>query len=144
MKALSLALLLLAWSCRGQTWQDYAVGAVICGEAANQGPAGMKAVAEVIQTRSAIKHVTPYQTVTRPWAFSSLNGTTVPALVRKWEVQPGYPEAVRLAMKIGHIDGSITRGATHFTRSNERPLWARHKRPVAVIGDHSFYRLSRW
>jgi spore germination cell wall hydrolase CwlJ-like protein len=144
MKAILLALLLAAWSCRCQTSQDYAVAAVICGEAASEGHAGMKAVAEVIQTRCAIRHVTPYQTVTRPWAFSSLNGTTVPALVHKWEIQPGYPEAVRLAMTIGHITGDITHGATHFTRSCERPTWARHKRPVAIIGSHSFYRLSRW
>jgi len=143
-KAIPFALLLLAWSCLGQTWQDYAVAAVICGEAASEGQVGMKAVAEVIQTRCAIKHVTPYQTVTRPWAFSSLNGTTIPALVRKWEIQPGYPEAVSLAMTIGHITGGITHGATHFTRSYERPNWTRHKRPVAIIGQHSFYRLNRW
>jgi N-acetylmuramoyl-L-alanine amidase len=144
MKVICIALLVLAWSCRGQTWQDYAVAAVICGEAANQGHDGMKAVAEVIQTRSAIKQRTPYQTITRPSAFSSLNGTTVQALVQKWQIQPGYAEAVKLSMNIGHITGDITHGATHFTRSSERPYWAIHKRPVAVVGQHSFYRLSRW
>lgn len=29
----------------------------------------------------------------------------------------------------------------HFTRSDEKPYWARGKVPVAVIGDHSFYKL---
>jgi hypothetical protein len=71
------------------TYDHYAIAAVLAGEAANQGRAGMVAVAEAIRQRVQESGWTPFRVVTHgnrrgARAFSVLSQTTPPALVRKW------------------------------------------------------------
>lgn len=141
---LILAFLAVAFTCRGQTYQHKVVAAVILGEAACQGHIGMVAVGEVISRRAQLHNQSPLAVVTTHKAFSCLNRLTPEQLVRKQSQQPGYDEALRIARLT--VDAperlpGITRGATHFTRTDERPVWARGIRPVLVLGDHAFYRL---
>lgn len=141
---LILAFLAAAFTCRSQTYQHKVVAAVILGEAACQGRAGMIAVGEVISRRAQLRGQSPLAVVTTRKAFSCLNRMTPEQLVRKQSRQPGYAEALRIAQVA--VDAperlpGITRGATHFTRSDERPTWARGVRPVLILGDHAFYRL---
>ena len=118
------------------------MAAVLLGEAANQGQQGMIAVAEVIDTRCTQKHSMPYQVVTKRRAFACLDHTTPERLVRKWQGNAYYPWALQLA-QLRSLPG-IAHGATHFTRSNEKPSWALKNKPVAVIGRHAFYRLAQY
>lgn len=133
--------------CLSQPWQEKAVAAVLMAEAANQGHIGMVAVGEVISRRCAEKSKTPIQVITQRAAFSSLNGTTLEALVRKQRQQPGYAQALKIAALVcrspGQLPG-VTKGATHFVRTDVKPKWARNQKPVAVIRAHAFYRLARY
>ena len=130
--------ILCAPPCRSQPWPDKVVAAVVLGEAADQGRLGMLAVAEVIHTRCAQKHLTQYQVVTQRRAFACLDRSTPERLVNKWQDQPEFSLALQL-VALRQFPG-ITCGATHFTRKNEKPLWAVNKKPVVVIGRHAFYR----
>jgi spore germination cell wall hydrolase CwlJ-like protein len=120
-------------------------------EAASQGQDGMTAVGEVISTRSVDKSKTPLEVVTsrsgKIHAFSCLNGTTAEALVRRQQEEPNYAQALKIAAVVCRAPGrlpGLTRGATHFTLVNERPRWARNKKPVAIVRNHAFYRLARY
>ncbi len=139
---------LLIAGAQAQTWAEKVVAAVLVGEAGNQGCVGMQAVAEVVRERSQQLGKTPIAVVQvgngSHCAFSCLNGTTSAALVRKHAAKPEYAVALQLARQLSRQPDSLgnrTRRATHFTRKEERPWWARGYRPVAVIGDHAFYRL---
>ena len=140
---IALLLLLCAPVCRAAPLEQRVIAAVIAAEAASEGPRGMRAVAEVISIRSAEKRLTPLAVVTRYKWFTSLNHTTPERLVQKWEVEPGYTDALELAgMVCGsrvHLEG-IANGATHFTRAGERVYWTRHLKPVAIVGRLAFYR----
>jgi N-acetylmuramoyl-L-alanine amidase len=133
----------------GQTFEEKVVAAVIMGEAWGEGTAGMAAVAEVIHRRSVMSRRTPFQVVTqgshKRMAFSCLAHATPTALVAKFARKPDYrTRALPLAQALAKWPASrsgITRCATHFTRKEEKPYWAKGHAPVAVIGDHAFYRL---
>ncbi len=135
---------LLPVAALSQTYQHKVVAAVILGEAACQGSDGMLAVGEVISQRAKLSGRTPLQVVCKRKAFSCLDGRTPDQLVRKQSKQREYAEALRVARLV--VDApqrlpGITKGATHFTRADERPSWARGVRPVLVLKDHAFYKL---
>lgn len=130
-----------------QSYQDKIVAAVITAEASSEGERGMKAVAEVIQRRAADKGQTYYQVVTagrkKLHAFSCLNGTTPDKLYAKWRKDENYGKALEIVKLMATQSvGNATNRATHFTRKDEKPYWAKGKKPVAVIGEHAFYRLA--
>lgn len=135
---------LLPVAALSQTYQHKVVAAVILGEAACQGSDGMLAVGEVISQRAKLSGRTPLQVVCKRKAFSCLNGRTPDQLVRKQSQQREFAEALRVARLV--VDApqrlpGIAKGATHFTRADERPSWARGVRPVLVLKDHAFYKL---
>jgi len=147
--ALAAGIILLAAPiCRSQTWQVKVIAAVLVAEAGSQGRDGMEAVGEVIHRRCVDKGRTPLFTVTRQvgsvHAFSCLNRTSVEHLVERNWASPAWPLALELAdVVVNHPErlGNLTHGATHFTRSDEKPTWAINHKPVVVIHDHSFYRI---
>jgi spore germination cell wall hydrolase CwlJ-like protein len=144
MKNVLILSFLLPLASLAQTYQHRVVAAVILGEAACQGSNGMLAVGEVISQRAKLSGATPLQVVCKRKAFSCLNGRSPDQLVRKQSKQAGYPEALRVARLV--VDApqrlpGIAKGATHFTRADERPSWARGVRPVLVLKDHAFYKL---
>jgi len=143
--------LILALPAVAQTYQEKVVAAVLMGEAWGEGERGMTAVAEVINQRSKDQGKTPLQVVThrvgKVHAFSCLNGTNADKLVRKFQKE----EAYQTALKVAHVACAmpeklpgITRKATHFTRTSERPWWAKNQKAVVVIGNHSFYRMAQY
>ncbi len=127
-----------------QPFEEKAVAAVIVAEAGNQGERGMTAVGEVIHQRKKESGISILEVLKKRRAFSCLNETTLDALVRKFEGTEEFMVALRIAEKVcrrpEQLPG-ITHRANHFTRTDEKPYWARGKIPVAVIGQHSFYRL---
>ena len=130
-------------------YEQRVIAAVIAGEAANQGRAGMMAVAEVIHQRVDESGWTPFRVVTHGnlrgvHAFSVLNKTTAPALVRKWHRDPAYETALELAQLVCEAPENLpdtTCSANFFTRLGERPWWAVGRNPVVVIKHHAFYRI---
>ena len=143
--------LLLALPALAQTYQEKVVAAVLMGEAWGEGERGMIAVAEVINQRSKDQGKTPLQVVMhrvgRTPAFSCLNGTTSDKLVQKFKRESAYQTALqvaRVACQTPEKLPGLTRRATHFTRTKERPWWAKNQKPVVVIGNHSFYRMAHY
>jgi len=141
-----MALVLIGWSVigvEGSTYGQQVLAAVLMAEARGEGEMGMRAVAEVVRRRADVNGTSPLG-VLRPGAFTSLNGTSHKALIRKHRNHPLFGKALEIA-RITYNDperlGNRTRGATHFTHKEERPYWAEGHRPVAVIGNHAFYRL---
>lgn len=127
------------------TYGQRVVAAVLLAEARGEGVEGMAAVAEVMRRRADAQGVTMLA-VAKPGAFSSLNGTTHAKLLRRFEGHPLFPTALRIARTAynePHRLQNITRDATHFTHKDEKPYWAIGHAPVAVIGNHAFYRLER-
>ena len=131
------------------SYEQCVIAAVIAGEAANQGRVGMVAVAEVIHQRVGESGWTPIRVVTLGnrrgiHAFSCLNRTTPPALVKKWLRDPAYETALELAQLLCEAPQKLpdtTRSANFFSRLGAKPAWARGISPVAVINDHAFYRI---
>lgn len=131
------------------TYEQRVIAAVIAGEAANQGRVGMVAVAEVIHQRVGESGWTPIRVVTRGnqhglHAFSCLNRTTPPALVKKWHHDPAYETALVLAQLLCEAPERLpytTRSANSFFRLGGNPAWARGLSPVVVIKDHAFYNI---
>lgn len=138
-------LLLLASAACGQTYEERVVAAVLMGEAWNQGAHGMTAVGEVISQRVKLLGKTPAQVVTARRQFSCLDYSTPAKLVARFHREPDFKTALRIAQQVCRTPESlpgITARATNYTRREERPVWARGKKPVVVIGDHAFYRLA--
>jgi hypothetical protein len=124
------------------TYDDRVIAAVIVAEAAGESKVGMICVAEVIRQRAIEYGIRPVQAVLKRHHFSSLNRTTPDRLIHKHERTPEFQYALCVVgwLNSNRLPG-YTKMANHFTRKTERPYWARHKRPVAVIGNHAFYRL---
>lgn len=140
-----LCLLVTAASCLGATWQEKVVAAVIAGEARGEGRQGMIAVGEVIRQRCSERKQTPFQVVTARNEFTSKVGLTAEQIVRKYAKEPGYVTALGVANLVcndpGRLPG-ITHQANAFDNKSAKPWWAKGLKPVAVIGNHAFYRLS--
>ncbi len=149
----ALALLLLAallWpgSLQAQTWAEKALAAVLVGEAGNQGSNGMVAVAEVIVERAndgrSYFGSSIYSVISKPKAFSCLNHTTMERLVRKSSRSSSWKTALNIAILAYRAPNQLpglSQRANGFTRKEERPKWAKGRRPVVVIKDHAFYRI---
>jgi N-acetylmuramoyl-L-alanine amidase len=135
----------------GATYQERGVAAVLMGEAWSEGVTGMTAVAEVIHQRAVDKNMAPLQIISanrgQIHAFSCLNGTTLDRLIRKFSLDPDYQKALQVAQTMCQTPArlpGITKSANHFTRASERPYWARGQKPVAIIGQHAFYKLKHY
>ena len=146
-----LLLTVLVWAgftspASAATYGQKVVAAVLLAEARGEGETGMVAVAEVIRRRADQQGVSPLLVV-KPGAFSSLNGKTHDEIVKEFHRHPLFPQALRIARTTYNEPQklqNITRGATHFTHKKETPYWAVNQTPVAVIGNHAFYRLPSW
>lgn len=150
-RLITICLCALHGSALAATYEERGVAAVLMGEAWSEGSQGMTAVAEVIHQRAVDKGKTPLQTILahrgQYHAFSSLNGTSLDRLIEKFTPQPDFQKALRIAEMACETPAQLpglSKAADHFTRSSERPYWARGHRPVAVIGQHAFYKLAQY
>jgi N-acetylmuramoyl-L-alanine amidase len=140
-----LAMVMAPSAATAATYGQQVVAAVLLAEARGEGREGMVAVAEVMRRRADAQGTTMLG-VARPGAFSSLNGKTHERLLSEFRHHPLFPAALEISRTAYNQPGrlrNITQGATHFTHKAERPYWALGHAPVAVIGNHAFYRLGR-
>jgi spore germination cell wall hydrolase CwlJ-like protein len=136
--------LLVSTGTEAATYGQKIVAAVLMAEAWGEGEVGMTAVAEVIRNRASEAQTSPLAVVTSSRQFSCLNNTSPEKLYNRFCRFPAYSKALEISRRMynsPHELPGYARGANHFTRSVEKPFWARGKRPVVVIGNHTFYRL---
>ena len=119
----------------------------IWGEARGEGSAGMHAVANVVMNRVARggwrgRHV--MEVCQKPFQFSCWNkdDPNYRALLAVDGADIHFATALRIARRavIGVLP-DLTAGANHYHAAGIYPVWSRGERPVAVIGNHIFYRL---
>lgn len=127
------------------TYGQQVVAAVLMAEAWGEGRDGMTAVAEVIRKRADEWGMSPLAVVKRVKHFSCLNGTRPELLLKKFHRKPDFVLALEIARTVYNTPSELpgfARGATHFHDHSKTPYWASGERPVAIIGNLSFYRLS--
>jgi spore germination cell wall hydrolase CwlJ-like protein len=120
----------------------------VYGEAANQGPTGQQAVANVIRNRAVGGATTPTAVVTAPNQFEPWN--TAAGRQRMAELSPNDPMygQIGAAVDRAYAGDDPTGGATHFYAPTAQaalgrptPSWAAGQ-PGQDIGDHRFFRLG--
>ena len=145
--ACQLGLMLFAAPCGAASFEERLIAAVLMAEARGEGVIGMTAVGEVIANRAWKRQMPPGLVVQQPCQFSPLNGASPNELIMRYEKMPLYREALRIAAAVIHTPAELpglTAGADHFERIRAPvPHWARGRRPVAVVGGHRFWLLSK-
>ena len=137
MKALILSIILTTQAHAGT------VALTILAEARGEGRDGMGAVAAVIAQRSTNRNLTPEQVCLQKWQFSCWNGTSEADLAHLYKT-PQAEFALYLEKNIDRINRSKVNFADHYYADYiKAPYWAKGKEPVAVIGQHKFYRLKK-
>lgn len=130
-------------------WERQVVAACIILEAADQGEAGMQAVAAVIRNRGSGDASQYLAVVKRPYAFSALNASTsqmkerqsFASLVSRASKDINWSKALRIVDSLysGELKDN-TFGADHYSRRDELPSWSHGMRATTVIGDHLFFK----
>jgi hypothetical protein len=139
-------LVLLTALCGAASFEERLIAAVLMAEARGEGIVGMTAVGEVIANRARNRQIPPGLVVRQAYQFSPLNRAKPHELVARYERMPLYREALRIANTVMQAPAELpglTAGADHFEDIRAPiPLWARGRRPVAVVGGHRFWLLS--
>lgn len=119
------------------------VALTILAEARGEGQDGMAAVACVIAQRAENRSLTPEQVCLKRWQFSCWNGKSEDELKHLYKSpQAGF--ALYLEKNIDRMNRAKVGYADHYYASYIKPpYWAKGKKPVAVIGQHKFYRLKK-
>ncbi|MBR1479475.1 MAG: cell wall hydrolase [Alphaproteobacteria bacterium] len=113
---------------------------------ANGGMNALIAIGNVIMNRSLEAEVSIADVCLRPRQFSCWNRDDPNSrlLERVTMDNPMYRICYVIATRIicGEID-DITNGASHYYSRSLKipPYWARHKTPLATIGNHIFFKL---
>ena len=112
------------------------VALTILAEARGEGKGGMYRVGCVIQQRSIERKLSPDKICLQKSQF---------AKGERWMLgSPSAPYAIKLAEHLirGHsLDRDIVGNANHFCTLKSNPKWARGRNPVAIFGNHKFFRL---
>lgn len=117
------------------------------GEARGEGSAGMHAVACVVMNRvvrGGWWGCGVIEVCQKPFQFSCWNkdDPNYRALLAVDHADIHFATALRTARRAVHgVLPDCTSGANHYHAAGIYPVWSRGERPVAVIGNHIFYRL---
>jgi spore germination cell wall hydrolase CwlJ-like protein len=119
------------------------------GEARGEGSAGMQAVANVVINRTEIGGWwgnSIIEVCQKPFQFSCWNKDD-PNFGKVLSVERDdlyFATAMRIAQRAlyGHLP-DITNRADHYHAAGILPYWAKGEKPVTVLGNHIFYRLTK-
>lgn len=142
MKTILAALLLSLAACAEPTLtkEQQIIALTLLAEARGEGVEGMEAVAMVIKQRMANRKQTASQVCLAPKQFSCWNGKTSDDLHQLWQ-SPAAPNAIKLVRRFGKLDPAVIGYADHYCTVKIKPYWSKGKTPVAVIGNHKFFKL---
>ncbi len=119
------------------------------GEARGEGSGGMQAVANVVMRRVKIGGWwgnSVIEVCQKPYQFSSWNkdDPNYKRLLSVDENDIHFSAAQSIAERAvcGALD-DITGGADHYHAAGIYPMWIKGQRPVSVIGNHIFYKLTK-
>lgn len=147
MKKLVLILLLSSCSALGDqvlTHAERICALTILGEARGEGKLGMFAVACVIQQRVVQRKLTPAKVCLQPDQFDTWTGKKERDLWHLWKAKEMMyaRELARYLCNKNIRLFDVTNGADHFCHINTNNYWTRKSKPVAIIGNHKFFRLN--
>jgi len=121
--------------------------ATLIGESGGEGEKGMHAVMNVINNRSKGNPKKFAEVCLKPHQFSMFNGATVSKnenikdIVHKAMAHPRWKLALKLVDEATHGRlNDITGSATHYHTKKVSPYWSSNKNPIAIIGNHKFYK----
>lgn len=118
------------------------------GEARGEGSAGMQAVANVVINRAGKGGWWGDDVVgvcQKPYQFSCWNkdDPNYRKLLSVDETDLHFATAQRIARRAVYgVLPDITGGADHYHAAGIYPVWSKGEKPVAVIGNHIFYKLT--
>lgn len=110
-------------------------------EARGEGVQGMEAVAMVVKQRMTNRSQTAKQVCLAPKQFSAWNGRSRADLEYLWR-SPAAPDAIGVVRRFDELDPAEIDYADHYCTVRITPYWALDQQPVAVIGNHKFFRLK--
>lgn len=116
--------------------------AVLIAEAGGEGRAGMSAVWEVVHQRVKDRRWpnTHAKVVKQRWQFSCLNGITDGRLVARAQRHPMWRHAWGIT-GAPPVTQQVHQSNHYHNNRIRKPYWAKGEEPVAIIGNHLFYRL---
>jgi spore germination cell wall hydrolase CwlJ-like protein len=126
----------LVFSAFGES-DEKVIACTILGEARGEGKAGMYAVAALIQRRAIERKISPAKVCLQKYQFSCNNKGIQTNLLKT----PQAEYALELANNINSLDTSFIKQANHYHTKSVSPYWSKGQKPVAVIGNHIFYKL---
>jgi hypothetical protein len=100
----------------------------------------MEAVAMVVKQRMINRSQTARQVCLAPKQFSAWNGRSKADLEYLWR-SPAAPDAIGVVRRFDELDPAAIDYADHYCTVKITPYWALDQQPVAVVGNHKFYRL---
>lgn len=124
------------------------IARTLWGEARGEGRNGMAAVACVIQNRARNPRwwgSSPTGVCLKPYQFSCwlADDPNRAKLLAVTDRDSSYRAALEIADTL--LSGQlvdVTNGADHYHTTGVTPAWSAGKKPVAVIGNHRFFRLE--
>jgi len=122
------------------TDEQQVLALTLLAEARGEGVRGMEAVAMVVKQRMTNRSQTAKQVCLAPKQFSCWNGRSKSELEYLWR-SPAAPEAIGVVRRFDELDPAVIDYADHYCTVRITPYWALDQQPVAVIGNHKFYRL---
>ena len=142
MKTIFVASLILA-GCTDPdlTREQKIVALTLLAEARGEGVKGMEAVAMVIKQRMADRNQTASQVCLTVKQFSCWNGKGYDDLKNLWQ-SPAAPDAIDVVRRFNQLDTAAISHANHYCTLQVNPYWSKGKAPVAVIGNHKFFKIG--
>ena len=122
------------------TKEQQIIAMTLLAEARGEGIEGMEAVAMVIKQRMANRKQSASQVCRAPKQFSCWNGKTSDDLHHLWQ-SPAAPDAIEVVRRFGKLNTEAIGHADHYCTVKIKPYWSKGKTPVAVIGNHKFFKL---
>ena len=123
------------------TNEQQVLALTLLAEARGEGVRGMEAVAMVVKQRMTNRSQTAKQVCLAPKQFSAWNGRSRTDLEYLWR-SPAASDAIGVVRRFDELDPAVIGYADHYCTLRITPYWALDQKPVAVIGNHKFFRLK--
>ncbi len=138
---------------QGLTKEQNTIAQTLLGEARGEGKAGLYAIACIVKRRMELKSYPntamgvclepsqfDYWTQRKRVKWDDQNRANVRRLMQTDTELVRY--AKMLAININRVDLNYTKNADHYCTLDTHNYWTKGRKPVAIIGQHKFYKLK--